>query len=225
MAIHNWPATERPREKLLSQGVDKLSNAELLALLLRTGNKGQHALALAQHLLNKFGSLRGLMDAPITKLNNTRGIGPAKSASLQAVMELNRRYLLEQLQYGEDFSDSLNLDRYLISQLRHQSREVFAVVFLSQQQQFLAYHELFYGSLTTSFVHPREVVKQALSLNAAAVIFAHNHPYGDAKASQADIDVTQQLRQALSLVEIEVWDHIIIGTNNVFSFVDGGLLD
>jgi len=224
MSITNWPLKERPRERLLKLGPQALSNAELLAIFLRTGTRGKTALDLGRDLLNDFGSLRVLMRASPTEFCKHRGLGNAKYAQLQAALELSQRYIYEDLQQGVIFTSAQQTKHYLVSQLRHQQREVFACLFLDTKNQLLAFEKLFYGSINSANVYPREIVKRALQLNAAAIILSHNHPSGNPAPSLEDKHLTQQLIKALELVDVRVVDHMIVGNNQVVSFAELGLL-
>ncbi|MEH6446294.1 MAG: DNA repair protein RadC [Oceanospirillaceae bacterium] len=224
MAITDWPAQERPREKLLMQGSQSLSDAELLAIFLRTGIKGMSAVDMARKLLNDFGGLRQLFEASEEEFCASKGLGVAKYTHLQAVLEMNRRYLREALQQGSVMDNPNTVREYLIAQLRHQKREVFCCLFLDNKHCVLGFDTLFKGSINSASVHPREVVKAALLYNAAAVILAHNHPSGVAEPSVADQQITAQLVKALALIDITVIDHIIIGSTAPVSFAERGLL-
>lgn len=224
MAITDWPLAERPREKLLARGPAALSDAELLAIFLRTGCAGKSAVDLARELINDFGSLRQLLDASEQQFCQGLGLGQAKYSQLQAVMEMARRHLSESLTKGDAFSSAKTAQQYLQAQLRHREQEVFAVMFLDSQNQLLAYEEMFKGTIDGASVYSREVVKQALTNNAAAVILAHNHPSGIAEPSQADKRITERLQNALELIDVRVLDHIIVGDPEVTSFAQRGLL-
>jgi DNA repair protein RadC len=224
MSITDWPLAERPREKLLSHGPKALSDAELLAIFLRIGCAGKSAVDLARELLTQYGGLRALLEASQADFCRGLGLGNAKYAQLQAVLEMARRHLSASLQAGNVLSSPVLVRQYLSAQLRHQAREVFAIIFLDNQHRLLAYDELFYGTIDGASVYPREVVKQALARNAAAVILAHNHPSGVAEPSQADRRITERLKAALELVEIRVLDHMIVGDSEVISFAERGLL-
>ena len=219
-----WPDGEQPREKLLEQGANQLSIAELLAILLRNGTHGQSAVALARELLSHFGGLKQLMTATREDCCTIKGLGPAKYVQLQAALELNRRYLLQSLQNQETLTNSTDTKAYLLSQIGHLAQEVFGCLFLNQQHQVLCFKELFHGSLNQAQVYPREVVKAALLNNAASVIITHNHPSGLVEPSQADIQITRQLNQALDLVDIRLLDHIIVTHYSTFSLAENGLL-
>ena len=224
MAIKDWPADQRPREKLLQQGAHSLSDAELLAIFLRTGVTGISAVELARKLLSTFGSLRALLEADQKQFCQQHGLGPAKYAQLQAVLEMSHRHLKSTLVRGISLNDAADTKRYLQQRLRHYSHEVFACIFLDTKHRLIAFDELFSGTIDGASVYPREVVKQALAHNAAAVIFSHNHPSGVAEPSHADQQITQRLKSALELVDIRVLDHIIIGDGEPLSFAERGLL-
>jgi len=224
MAITDWPAAERPREKLLQRGPSALSDAELLAIFLRTGTRGKTAVDLARDLLNRFGSLRALMDADIKQFCEGEGLGEAKYTQLQAVTEMARRHLLEKLQRGEVLQSPDHTRRYLQSRLRDYPYEVFACLFLDNRHRVIQFEELFRGTINGATVHPREIVKRSLEHNAAAVILAHNHPSGVAEPSEADRQITRQLNQALGLVDIRVLDHLVVGDGEIVSFAERGLL-
>lgn len=221
-SITSWPLQERPRERLLSQGPAALSDAELLAIFLRTGLPGLSAVGLARELLNHYGSLRALLDADHDSFCAHRGLGTAKFAQLQAVMEMSRRHLAERLQRSSALSSPGATRDYLRALLRDREHEVFAVVYLDNQHQVLACEELFRGTIDGASIYPREVVKSALRRNAAAVIFAHNHPSGIAEPSAADRSITRRLKEALALVEIRVLDHLVIGEGDAVSFAERG---
>ncbi len=224
MAISEWPAAERPREKLLLKGPDVLSDAELLAIFLRTGVTGKTAVDLARELLGRFGGLRALLAAEQGDFCAAPGLGAAKYAQLKAVLEMARRHLGESLQRGTTLSSSLDTRRYLEASLRDRQHEVFCCLFLDNRHRVLAFEELFRGTLNGATVYPREVVKRALALNAAAAIFVHNHPSGVAEPSQADRLLTTRLTEALALVEVRVLDHLVVGDGETVSFNDRGWL-
>lgn len=224
MAIKDWPTSERPREKLLQRGASALSDAELLAIFLRTGVNGFSAVDLARELLTQFGSLRALLEADQSMFCDGKGLGPAKYAQLQAVLEMGRRYLASTLEKGEAFTDIQQSSLFFKQQLRHHQQEVFACLFLDSQHQLIRFDELFYGTIDGASVYPREIVKQALKLNAAAVILGHNHPSGIAEPSHADISITQRIKEALALVDIRVLDHIIVGDGETRSLAELGKL-
>jgi DNA repair protein RadC len=224
MAITDWPLDDRPREKLLSRGPESLSDAELVAIFLRTGVRGRSALDIARELLARFGSVSALFAADAQALRATPGLGSAKFAQLAAVMEIARRALRERLERGSALSSPQSVRDYLRLKLQERPHEVFVVVFLDAQNRVLAVEELFRGTLTQTSVYPREVVKRALHHNAAALIFAHNHPSGVAEPSRSDEALTQALKHALALVDVKVLDHFVIGAGAAMSFAERGLL-
>lgn len=222
MRITEWPQHERPREKLLMKGAQALSDAELLAIFLHSGVPGKSAVDLARELLSRFGGLRHLMLASREQFCDCHGLGPARYAVLQAVLETGRRHLEQQLERGEVFSSPEAVRQYLVAQLRDYHHEVFACLFLDNRHRVIRFEEMFRGTIDGASVHPREVVKQALQYNAAAVIFAHNHPSGVCEPSRADLSLTQRLKEALALVDIRVLDHFIVGDGIVHSFAEHG---
>ena len=224
MAIKDWPARERPRERLLAHGPQSLCDDELLAIFLRTGVSGKSAVDLARELLGRFGGLRLMLAADLDTFCEAPGLGNAKYAQLQAVLEMGRRHLSEQFERGNPLLSPEHTARFLQARLRDYPYEVFAVLFLDNRHRVLAFEELFRGTIDGASVHPREVVRRALQLNAAAVIFSHNHPSGVAEPSQADQRITTRLREALALVEIRVLDHLIIGDGAPCSLAQRGLL-
>lgn len=222
MAIKDWPADERPREKLLQHGAQILSDAELLAIFLRTGVTGLSAVELARNLLSDFGSLRSLLEADQPSFCQQHGLGPAKYSQLQAVLEMSRRHLESTLSRGNALTDAETTKQYLQQRLRAYPHEVFACLFLDNKHRMIAFEELFRGTIDGANVYPREIVKQALAHNASAVIFAHNHPSGVAEPSQADYSITKRLQSALDLVDIRVLDHIVVGDGETVSFAEIG---
>ena len=224
MTIKDLPAALRPREKLLAHGASALGDAELLALLLRTGLKGTGVLQLAEQLLQEFGGIAGLLNAGTAELKRVKGLGPAKRAELAAVLEIARRSMAGQLQQRPVFDTPGRVKDFLRLQLARREHEVFAVLFLDARHQLLAMEEMFRGTLTQTSVYPREVVKRALERNAAAVMLAHNHPSGVAEPSRADEFLTQTLKSALALVDVRVLDHLVVGRDSVVSFAERGLL-
>ena len=222
MSIRDWPAAERPREKLLEQGSASLSDAELLAIFLRTGVSGKSAVDLARHLLAEFGSLRALLEADLNAFCRQLGLGPAKFSQLQAVLEMGRRHLAERLRRDSALESPQAVRDYLKSLLRHEPHEVFGCLFMDSKHRMLAFEVLFRGSIDSASVYPRQVVKRALAHNAAAVIFCHNHPSGITEPSQADRTLTQRLIEALDLIEVRVLDHFIIGDGQPLSMVEHG---
>ena len=223
MSIIDWPASERPREKLLQRGSASLSDAELLAIFLRTGVQGKSAVDLARELLSSFGSLRNLLCASQDDFCHQHGLGPAKFSQLQAVLEMAKRHLYEELQRGDALENPNSTKNYLATQLQSYKHEVFAGLFLDNRHRVIKFEELFTGTIDGASVYPREVVKKAMDYNAAAVIFAHNHPSGVAEPSQADRQITHRLRDALALVDVRVLDHIIVG-DELVSFAERGYL-
>ena len=224
MAIKDWPDDERPREKLLQRGAAALTDAELLAIFLRTGVRGKSAVDMARDLLNEFGSLRALLNADQQRFCQSNGLGNAKYTQLQAVLEMARRHFNEILQRGDALTSPDITRAYLSAQLRGYSYEVFACLFLDNQHRVIKLEELFRGTIDSASVYPREVAKRVLHHNAAAVIFAHNHPSGICEPSQADKHITDKLKQALALFDIRVLDHFIIGDGSPYSFAEHGLL-
>ncbi|AMX03859.1 RadC family protein [Microbulbifer thermotolerans] len=224
MRITDWPAAERPREKLLQRGAEALSDAELLAIFLRTGVAGMSAVDLARRLLADFGGLRPLLEAEREEFCRGKGLGDAKYVQLQAVLEMARRHLAETLQRSDALCSPGAVRDYLSAHLRHRRREVFCCLYLDSQHRVIAFEELFEGTLNAASVYPREVVQAALHKGAAAVILAHNHPSGISEPSQADVLITERLSQALALVDIKVLDHMIVGEGEALSFVEQGLL-
>ncbi|UVE17701.1 DNA repair protein RadC [Pseudomonas sp. LS44] len=224
MSIRDWPAAERPREKLLQHGAGTLSDAELLAIFLRTGVTGKSAVDLARHLLNDFGSLRALLEADLASFSQHLGLGPAKFAQLQAVLEMARRHLAERLRRDSALESPQAVRDYLKAQLRHEAHEVFGCLFLDSKHRVLAFEALFRGTVDGASVYPRQVVKRALAHNAAAVILTHNHPSGVAEPSQADRVLTQRLKEALGYVDVRVLDHFIVGDGEPLSMAELGWL-
>ena len=224
MAITDWPEGERPREKLLQKGASALSDAELLAIFLRTGVVGKSAVDLARELLVRFGNLTQLFAASEADFCAIHGMGQAKFVQLQAVLEMSRRALNEEMQRGDALNSPRAVRDYLQLLLGSRPQEVFVVLFLDTQHRVIATEELFHGTLNQTSVYPREVVKRALAHNAAAVILAHNHPSGVAEPSQADQHLTQALKQALALVDVRVLDHFIVAGRDTLSFAEKGLL-
>jgi DNA repair protein RadC len=224
MAITDWPEFERPRERLLQKGAAALSDAELLAIFLRTGVTGKSAVDLARELLARFGSLTRLFAASEADFCEVNGMGQAKYAQLQAVLEMSRRALQEDMQQGVALGSPHAVRDYLRLLLGGQPREVFLALFLDTQHRVIASEELFHGTLGQTSVYPREVVKRALAHNAAALIFAHNHPSGVAEPSQSDRLLTDALKQALGLVDVRVLDHFVVTSGQTLSFAEKGLL-
>lgn len=224
MSIKDWPKNERPREKLLSAGAGVLSDAELLAIFLRSGIKGKTVLDLSRDLLLRFGSLTRILTATPEEFCLQNGLGPAKYVQLQAMLELSQRHLREQLEDRDVLTSSELTRQYLRARLGKYEHEVFACLYLDNQHRVVNLEELFSGTIDGAAVYPREVVKRCLYNNAAAVIFAHNHPSGIAEPSQADVAITQRLKIALNTIDVRVLDHIIVGSKDVVSFAERGLL-
>jgi DNA repair protein RadC len=224
MGISDWPESERPREKLLKNGPQNLSNSELLAIFLRTGIAGKSAVDLARELLQRFGGITGMFAADQHAFCQVPGMGPAKYAQLQAVLEMARRALEEKLKNRDILSSPGSVREYLRLSLQGKQHEVFVGIFLDSQNRTIATEELFSGTLTQASVYPREIVKRALHHNAAAMIFAHNHPSGLAEPSQADEMLTRSLKQALALVDVKVLDHFVVGSDSAMSFAERGLI-
>lgn len=224
MPITDWPPEQRPREKLLNRGPSALSDAELLALFLRTGIPGRNAIELAGDALRRFGGLRGLLGAPLSEFSAIPGLGAAKYTQLQAIRELGQRVVGEELAGGLNMNLPALVHQYLRFQLGHLDREVFLALFLDVRNHLIATAELFRGTLTETRIHTREVVKAALQHNAAAVILAHNHPSGLALPSEDDFLTTRSLQAGLRLVEVTVLDHVIVAGAQVYSFRQEGRL-
>lgn len=224
MSLDHLPPDARPREKLLARGPAALADAELLALLLRTGIKGTSVLQLAQQILDQRGGWRGLLQASLADLAKIKGLGPAKRAEIAAVLEISRRSLLQQLAERPVFNSPEAVKEYLRLQIGGLSHEVFAVLFLDSQHRLIALEQMFQGSLTQTSVYPREVLKRALALNAGAVILAHNHPSGVAEPSRADELLTHALRDALAFIDVRVLDHMVVGASDVVSLAERGQL-
>ena len=224
MLLKDLPQDARPREKLLARGPGALSDAELLALLLRTGLPGKNALQMGQELLSTFGGVSGLLNTPAEALKQIKGLGPAKRAEMVAVLELARRALASQLQETPLFGNPQAIRDYLQLQMGSREHEVFAVLFLDTQHRLIVLEEMFRGTLAQTSVYPREVVVRALALNAASVVLAHNHPSGTAQASRADELITQTLKAALALVDVRVLDHFIVTRSEAVSMAELGLM-
>jgi len=224
MGIAQWPLRERPRERLIAHGAAALSDAELLALIVRTGIAGRSALDIARDAIARFDGLAGLLAAPVSELAAVRGVGPARAAVLASVIEIARRSLVEEARARDALGSPQAVRDYLRLTLGGRTCEVFVGVFLDSQNRVLATEELFRGTLAQTSVYPREVVKAALAHNAAAMIFAHNHPSGVAEPSRADELLTQALKQALALVDIRTLDHFVVAGGRLTSFAERGLL-
>ncbi len=224
MAISDWPVDERPREKLLQHGAANLSDAELLAIFLRSGVAGKSAVDLARDLLQEYGSIANILVADRQRFCRSKGLGKSKYTQLQAVLEMMRRYLKGSLQQKDALLNAGQTKRFIMTKLQHYQHEVFACLFLDNKHRIIKFEELFHGTINQASVHPREVVKRVFVHNAAAVIFAHNHPSGIAEPSVSDAYITKQLAQALALLDVRVLDHIIVGDGYVTSLSDRGLI-
>ena len=224
MRIKDWPAVERPRERLLARGPRALSDAELLAVFVGTGTAGATALDLARALLARFGDLRGTLDATRDAFCAVPGLGAARYARLQATLELGRRYLECRLRRGAALGSPADTRRFLTARLRHHEHEVFACLFLDNRHRLISFEELFRGTVNGASVHPREIAKRALVHNAAAIIVAHNHPSGVAEPSQADRAITGRIRDAMALIDVRLMDHFVVGDGEVISFAERGWL-
>lgn len=224
MSIKHWPENERPREKMLLQGIEALSDAELLAIFFGTGTKGKTSIDVARDLLSRFKSLKNVMTASPSELRKQPGIGIAKYALLKAVSEIGNRLYRENLFKKDVLHHAQETKRYVCAQLQHLHQEVFACLFLDTRNQVISFEKLFYGTLNSAVVYPRSVAKRALYHNAASVIFAHNHPSGNPEPSEADKILTRKLIQVLDLLEIRVLDHLVIGGARVISFAEENLI-
>ena len=222
MSMQSWPVNERPRERRLEYGANVLSDAELLAIFLRTGVQGRNAVELARDLLSAFGGLRQLLEADQSSFTSHLGLGPAKYSQLQAVLEMGRRHLAASIQRESALESPQAVRDFLKAKLRHELHEVFACLFLDTKHRVLAFEVLFYGTIDGASVYPRLVVKRALANNAAALILTHNHPSGVAEPSQADKILTERLKEALALVDVRVLDHFIVGDGEPLSMVENG---
>ena len=224
MSIRDWPDDERPREKLLQRGPAALSDAELLAIFLRVGVPGRSAVDLARDMLKQHGNLRTLLELDQAAFCATPGLGPAKFVQLQAVLELAHRHLAETLNRADAIQSVADTRRYLMARMRHHQSEVFSCLFLDNKHRVIIYEELFFGTIDSSAVHPRQVVKRALHHNAAAIIVAHNHPSGIAEPSRADESITLRLKEALALIDVRLLDHIVVGDGHMVSLAERGVL-
>lgn len=222
MSIISWPVNERPREKLLTKGAASLSDAELLAIFLRTGIKGKNAIELSRELLANSGGLRQLLNQSQQQICQNKGLGTAKYVQIQAALEMARRYLEQTIQRGDALESPEQTRQYLKVLLRDSPNEQFGCLFMDNRHRVIQYETLFHGSISSASVHPRVVVQRALYHNAAAIILAHNHPSGVSEPSRADIDITRTLKQALQLVEVRVLDHLIVGDFEICSLAEQG---
>ena len=223
-SIRDWPATERPRERLAASGAARLSDAELLAVVLGRGVRGHSAMELARELLSRFGGMRGVFNASLDDLQGLHGVGPGKAAALLAARECCCRYLQEKLMPGRPIRSPADSRDFLMARLRDRPHEVFCCLFLDNRHRVLAFEELFQGTIDNTTVYPREVVRQALRRNAAAVILAHNHPSGVAEPSEADQLITRRIRGALELIDVRLLDHFVVGDGTFTSLASRGLL-
>jgi len=218
MAISDWPKSERPREKLMERGAGALSDAELLAIFLRTGSRGRTAVDVGRDILDRSGGLRGLLDLTPKRMARLPGMADSRCAQVLAALEMGRRYLATELERGFSLDNPEPAARLLTAELRGEPCEVFAVLFLDNKHRVIGFEKMFYGTVDGAAVYPREVVRRALEYNAASVIVAHNHPSGVAEPSQADRDVTERLRRALDLIDVRILDHLVIGDGHWESF-------
>lgn len=224
MMIKLWPSKERPRERLLSHGAHTLTDSELLAILIAKGQHGKDAVELARELLTKLNGFRGIVNSDLKKLCSFSGVGVTKYCQIQAAAELGKRFLREGLPHREGIQHSRDAQDFIIASLRDCQQEIFAGLFLDNQHRVIQFEYLFYGTISSANVYPREVVKRSLALNAAAIIVAHNHPSGIAEPSKADRDMTHCLKQALELVEVKLLDHLIVGDNMAISLAERGFM-
>jgi DNA repair protein RadC len=222
--ICNWPQSERPREKLLERGPQALSDGELLALLVGSGTKGCSAVDIARSLIEEFGSLRDLVTADQQRMEERRGIGPARYAMFKAALEISRRVMAESLRDTAILATPEDTRQFLLTQLRDRPHEVFCCIFLDNRHRMLGFEEIFRGTIDGANVYSREIVRQALLYNAVSILVAHNHPSGSAQPSAADERVTRRLREALSLIEVRLLDHFVVGEATCYSFSEHGLL-
>jgi len=220
--MNQWPDSERPREKLLNRGAAALSDAELLAIFLRTGIRGKNVIQLSQEIIHFFGSLKKLFSATEQEFCQIKGLGRAKYVQLQACIEMSQRHLEEQISQQDAMENPAQVKNYVQSRLISKPNEVFAAIFLNNQHQVIAFEELFYGTINSSSVHPRVVVQRSLAHNAAAVIVCHNHPSGVAEPSLSDIDITQTLKAALNLIDVRLLDHLVVAAHQVTSLAERG---
>lgn len=220
--LKDWPSEERPREKLLKQGAESLSDAELLAIFLRTGVKGCNVVDLARELLSTFGSISAIYRSSLSEFCQAHGLGEAKYVQLQACLEMSKRYLTEQLTQDVVLTSSAATKNYLITQLRQETREVFALLLLNTQHHVITFERLFYGTIDAAAVYPRVIIEHVIKAKAAAVILCHNHPSGSTQPSMADKQITQQIQQALSLIDVKLLDHCIVAEHYCYSFAEHG---
>ncbi len=224
MPIKDWPEADRPRDKLFMHGERALTDAELIAIFIKTGVRGKTALDLAKELLMEHGSLKKLLNASATNVIRKKGMGEAKYAALRAAIEIGRRYFHVTLPVGIKLNNSCHTRQFLADRLRDHPNEVFGCLFMDTHFRLICFEELFHGSVNEANVYPREIVRRGIAHNAAKIILAHNHPSGLATPSRADREVTTVIQQALALINIDVVDHIIIGNPDIFSFAEAGYL-
>jgi DNA repair protein RadC len=224
MTIKKWPHNDRPREKLLTYGAEYLTNAELLAIFLRTGVKGKTAVDLGRELLTEFGSLQQLFAANLAKFCQKRGLGSAKYAQLQAILELSRRYLYEQMQQNTILATSTETKQYLLAKIGHLNKEIFIGILLDSKNRIITSQEIFRGSFSYVHIYPRELITLVLNYQATSIIIAHNHPSGNPNPSQEDLELTKMLQNTLSLIEVNLLDHLIVGKQKVVSLKEHRLL-
>lgn len=224
MSIVTWPVNERPRERLIKHQASSLTDSELLAILLRHGRQGQSAVDLARLLLTNLGGVRGLFSADLATFCSVPGLGTAKYCQLQAAAELGKRHIGESLQNRQAITQSKDAEHFIIARMRDYQQEVFAALFLDNKHRVIQFETLFFGTIHNASIYPREVVKRALHHNAAAMIVAHNHPSGHAEPSQSDKEMTIWLKKALSLIEVTLLDHWVVGDNQAVSFAERGIL-
>lgn len=224
MSIKNWPETDKPKEKLFKLGANKLSDAELLAIILNTGTKGKNVLTIARELLNHFGNIRQVVNSPFAAIATHPGIGKHKYILLQAAVELGKRHMTTRLQLGDLFTSPKDVKCFLTTKLRDYPTEVFSAIFLNNRHRVICFEELAHGTINQATVYPREIIKKALDLNASAMILAHNHPSGHCEPSDSDKALTSQLKIALEHLNIKILDHFIVGDGVVFSFKEHGLI-
>lgn len=223
-SIASWQLQEQPRHRLMSEGADALSTAELLAICLGSGVAGEDAVAMARRLLKHFGGIGALLSASLTQVLACHGVGPAKASVIKAIQELSLRDVEHELAHSEQFADPASVSRFLRRRIGHEPRETFACLFLNSRNQLISFEVLFRGSVDRAHVHGREVLRRGIELNAVAVVLAHNHPSGSPEPSQADIHLTKQLTELLRQIDIRVLDHIVVGTGSCVSFASRGLL-
>ncbi|MCG8380118.1 MAG: DNA repair protein RadC [Proteobacteria bacterium] len=224
MTISDWPINEQPREKLLKKGPESLSDAEILSIFLRTGREGASAIDLARELLIKYRNLRQLIEIDQNEFCQIKGLGVVKYVQIQAAIELGKRYLQTGLENGQTFTNPEQTREFITLKLRAYPNEIFACLYLDNHHRLIGFEKHFSGTIDSTQVHAREIIRTALKHNAAALIFAHNHPSGIAEPSQADIDLTRELKKTLALIDVRVLDHFIIGDSGAVSFAERGLI-